>query len=317
MAIRIVVSDGDADHAAAVKAAISLGYGSDISAEIEVRLEGGDTSLAYAASIGAPMVVRSTTFLKAHIPYAEDVYPDVLMVMPYGSNFHVDGSWYLDHLDLIVSTGAGDDACETLYGAGLEFFDEDPIVIEPDQASFSNGYIAGKLLKIKDQRAGSWWDARYAARQTASKNGIWDLLDGYGKIDVAAAVAFSGSLPADPYPIPGPPPPASLYLIGPAHITMTLIAVVNPVRGYATHRCLLTQAGTADPTSVVLENSLNGVLIWSRASSGIYEAALSGAFTEKTLLSPPNLVKVDANIIRLTVSGDDFANYPIEIKVYP
>jgi hypothetical protein len=93
-----------------------------------------------------------------------------------------------------VTSGGGTTQNDTAYGDGLEFWDDGS-----GGSSAANGRIAGKLLKIKHSRGGSWWDARYAARQTASNGGVWDKFNGYGKIDVAAAIAYGGSIPADDY----------------------------------------------------------------------------------------------------------------------
>lgn len=45
------------------------------------------------------------------------------------------------------------------------------------------------------------------------------------------------------------------------------------------YRALLTQSGGADPTAIVLENSLGGTVVWAYVNSGEYTATLTGAFT--------------------------------------
>ena len=54
-------------------------------------------------------------------------------------------------------------------------------------------------------------------------------------------------------------------------------ALNNPA-GVKVYRALLSQLGTADPTVVVLENSI-GAIVWTRNSTGVYYGTLIGAFT--------------------------------------
>ena len=110
---------------------------------------------------------------------------------------------------VIITSGAGDEELRnnTSYGKGLEFWDQDLNTPTPaeDQSSFSNGYVLGKLLKIKDTLNCTWWEARYRARITADRTepnrvtSSWDLRNGYGKINVDAAIAYTGLVPSDPY----------------------------------------------------------------------------------------------------------------------
>lgn len=199
---RVVISDVDAGHAATIKAAILVGYGSDISVDITTRVSFGFNSDAdYAALVGAVALLRSTVGLTSFINKAQQVYDanGIQSFVPLGSNSDVELS-QPSSIPVIVTSGAGDTENDTAYGPGLEFWDDDNDGNPAgDTSSYSNGTVLGKLLKIKDQRAGSWWNARYAARQTASNNGVWDKFNGYGKINVAAAIAFAGSVPADPY----------------------------------------------------------------------------------------------------------------------
>jgi lysophospholipase L1-like esterase len=54
---------------------------------------------------------------------------------------------------------------------------------------------------------------------------------------------------------------------------------------------LVSQGGTSAPTATVLENSLHGIVVWTRQSTGIYLATLSGAFTaSKTIVTYGNSV---------------------------
>ena len=111
------------------------------------------------------------------------------------------------------------------------------------------------------------------------------------------------------------------------------------VNGARVYRALLSQAGTADPTAVVLENTL-GDIVWTRASTGVYEGTLADGFpTGKTWvtigtfsINTPDLMYSDVlttSIIQVIhyylklILGDvgkealDTINdVPIEIRVY-
>lgn len=207
MAIRVLVPGSFPDHEAVVKSAISFGYGSDISSQILVVNGNLGTALAQAAATGAIAAVYSYGGLPNYIAIANVYYPGIQSFMPLGSNSPMLIGLPTS-IPLIVTCGAGDSKNDTAYGPGLEFWDDDndgdPNV---DASSFSNGTICGKLLKIKDTKNCSWWEARFRARKTATNGGIWDQFNGYGKIDVTAALAYAGGIDPDPYFVPPPDPP--------------------------------------------------------------------------------------------------------------
>jgi hypothetical protein len=197
--IRVVISDNVlTGHPELVRAAILAGYGSGLTQiDVEIRNYGLEADLLYASSVGAIAVVRSLVGLNNCIVNALAQYPGIQMFMPLGSNSLVELS-SPSSIPVIVTCGASDTQHNKIaFGNGLEFFDDDNG--DPGQASsFSNGIIAGKLLKIKDALGCSWWEARYRGRMTASI-GLWNKNDGYGIIDIAAAIAFVGIIPHDPY----------------------------------------------------------------------------------------------------------------------
>ena len=47
--------------------------------------------------------------------------------------------------------------------------------------------------------------------------------------------------------------------------------------GYTVYTALISQAGTAAPSAIVLQNTTGGTITWSRASTGNYAAVISGA----------------------------------------
>ncbi len=125
----------------------------------------------------------------------------------------------------------------------------------------------------------------------------------------------------------------------------TLIISGSPIPqpSYKVYTALLTQTGTSDPTSVVLENTLGGDIVWSRVTDGQYLGTLNGAFPDinkvfitpspTSVLSPINTVEIfwnDSNSIsvvtvqRSSYNGaglfqDDILNgylIPLEIRVY-
>ena len=46
--------------------------------------------------------------------------------------------------------------------------------------------------------------------------------------------------------------------------------------GYTVYTALISQAGTAAPSAIVLQNTTGGTITWSRASAGNYIAEISG-----------------------------------------
>jgi len=197
--VRIIVSDTALGaHANAVKAAISLGYGSDIASQIEIRTGGLSADLAYADSIGAIAVVRSTTGYSSYNSLALLYYPRIQVFMPLGNNSFIELS---TSLSSIISSGAGDaeNKNNTAYGNGLEFWDNDyETSVSADISSYSNGVVAGKLLKIKDTLSLDWITAREYAQETADRfednrtmGTKWHKYNGYGKINILNAINYN------------------------------------------------------------------------------------------------------------------------------
>jgi len=108
----------------------------------------------------------------------------------------------------------------------------------------------------------------------------------------------------------------------------TIKPITIEIRQYA---AILNQTGTAAPTATVLHNTLNGNIVWTRISEGVYKGTLAGAFPEEQTTvflqgqgagdhliggtaTSPNEIYIQQN------SGggvaDDFTNVYIEIKIY-
>jgi hypothetical protein len=85
------------------------------------------------------------------------------------------------------------------------------------------------------------------------------------------------------------------------------------------YRALLTQAGTAAPTAIVLQNTLSGDIVWTRLGVGEYKGTLTGAFTDIDKLflimgtigsaTAGQLFFNDANSIILNTAGP--TTYPV------
>lgn len=104
---------------------------------------------------------------------------------------------------------------------------------------------------------------------------------------------------------------------------------------YKVYTALLNQTGTSAPTVIVLENTI-GSIVWSRVSTGLYKAELTGAFTTSKThlmigsaavgLAITNYCEINLNTVdfinvstgRVGGSLQDalLLNTPIEIRVY-
>ena len=96
---------------------------------------------------------------------------------------------------------------------------------------------------------------------------------------------------------------------------------------YSVYTALLTQTGTSVPTAVILENSLPGVITYSRVSQSVYRGTLTGAFTVGKTIGflqtnnpqyPLSFKAIDANTFEIEVNGLEgiITNTGIEIRVY-
>lgn len=114
------------------------------------------------------------------------------------------------------------------------------------------------------------------------------------------------------------------------------VDALEALHNYSTFTAIVTQAGTADPTAVVVDNKLSGTPtpVWARTGAGKYTLTMTGAFTAgKTIIELKDFnigwgekVKaywVDANTIAIEsgsstdyIDDDVITSMPIEIKVY-
>lgn len=208
--IDIIISDEFGSHGESIKSAISVGYGSDISSRIQIIPYWNPALEEATNNDDIIALIRSTDGVASYVDDVEIIYPRVQTFFPLGSNSFIELNVFAEQEPPIIATcGAGDteERNNTAYGKGLEFWDEDtaPESTPDDYSSYSNGIILGKLLKIKDTLECTWWEARYRARVTADRDepnretSIWDLRNGYGKINVSSAINYSGTIPQDAY----------------------------------------------------------------------------------------------------------------------
>lgn len=222
--IIVLELSGNPNHAVQVAEAVGVGYQIDntgtktsytingisysttlniynfILARILFRTDSLGSSLTFAFSNGIRLLVYSDTGFNG----GQIHYPGVQSVLPIGQQSFVQVTIVPDQECNVVVTGSSfsdPNNNGTGYGNSLSFFDT-----YNTASSYSNGLIAGKLLYIKEQRsiiAGyetDWWDARYACQQTASGGGVRTIFNGWGKINISAAIAYAGSIPSCPYP---------------------------------------------------------------------------------------------------------------------
>lgn len=202
---RILIADSNSGHANTCKAAISSGYGSDISADITIVADLSTAISTATSDTDVVAILRSYAGVATDSVLIAALYPRVIGFYPLGSNTNELLTVFAEEEPpySVVPSGAGDteNKNNTGYGNGLEFWDDDLDLGTPDLSSYSNGVILGKLLKIKDTLSCDWWEARFRARATATQtednrlNAGWDIYNGYGKIDVSKAVAYKGMIP--------------------------------------------------------------------------------------------------------------------------
>lgn len=146
------------------------------------------SSFDYADKNGYQVIIRSYKGVTSAGTTSQS-YPNIKAFLPAGSNSYVNiYSGNIENNRVIV-TGAGDDSCETGYS--VEFFAPDPVTIEPDYSSFSNGYIAGQICYLANKMNCTVEQARMIARTHASQNGELDSHNGYGRININTVLSSS------------------------------------------------------------------------------------------------------------------------------
>lgn len=206
---RILIVENSQDninsHGIYVRDAINAGYGSDISNRIDIIGSGLTEGFQIANDTNYKFLVYSYTNAGEYPLLFLTLYPEVQGFMPLGSNSFIE-LITPTQIPVMILAGSGSTENITGYGMGLEFWDEEYIGSPAIESSLTNGVVAGKILKIMEERECGFWEARYCARITADRNEsrrpedtIWTKFDGFGKINTTAAIAYNNSIPADPF----------------------------------------------------------------------------------------------------------------------
>lgn len=281
--IYIYQAEGDETHALNVYGAFAQALG-DNNLGWSGTVYYGTTTIAAAAALGCELYIKSYTGMSSLIATALLSYPGIQTIMPSGSNtyeqiYNSDGS-----LPNIIVTGAGDVANETGYD--IEFFAPDTVTIEPDLSSFSNGYIAGQTACVVNSLNCSIWEARFRMQQTASRGGVWVNTNGFGLIDIEAAILFSGTIISDPY-IETP----NVYVPEVDHVgtvgTLTAIKNTDAILSWTT----VTNADTYKVYKSV-DNGVTWTLIYEGALLTYSDAITFGKFQYKYKAEFTNVYEV-------------------------
>ena len=186
----VLISGFGGQHDLDVKQAFLLGYASYNSSTFSGNVDlfydyAISASINHAENNNYDIIIRSTTGLSSYISIANQ-HPAVQIIMPSGSNSHIET--FTGNLEEcpIIATGAGIDSNVTGYQ--IDFYSIDPITTA-NLSSFSNGYIAGQIVFISDYLGISIDDARTLSRESGSNGGIYDYQNGYGRIIIEDAIA--------------------------------------------------------------------------------------------------------------------------------
>jgi len=111
-----------------------------------------------------------------------------------------------------------------------------------------------------------------------------------------------------------------------------LFNLINTPPLYKVYTALIQQSGTNNPTAIVLQNTLGGLINWTRNTQGVYTGTLAGAFTtDKTILlnggssntsisiystNPNSIIINTTNFTYGQIDGAMASPMSIEIRVY-
>lgn len=175
---------------------VAIGFGTP-NPPIVAYMSNVSSAVQYAINNGYNYIIRTYTGVWSYRLEWDYAYQyGVQVVHGHGSNIYVELA-YPPQLFSAVTCGGGITQNERSYGNGLEFYD-----VTNDnrtEESYTTAVIAAKLATIKEALNCSHWESRYRARMTATNNGQWNKYDGYGKINIQQAIAWTGTIPQDPY----------------------------------------------------------------------------------------------------------------------
>jgi hypothetical protein len=183
-----------------------VGSGTSLSGNIITHQSTIGDCVSFAIANSYNVIIRSyigvwSYKLEWDVAYANNIQ----VVHAHGSNSHILLSTPPYIVQSAICCGGGVTANERSYGYGLEFFDYG--TTGDTEESWSTAVVAGKLCNILDGVSGTMVNARYRAQMTGSSNQIWNINDGYGLINVSAAINY--------YTIPESPPRMNRITLSP------------------------------------------------------------------------------------------------------
>lgn len=210
-----VITDSDTTHAEGIKTSFESGYGTFTdSVHIKYYSSGQVASnfsnaYQYADSVGAHILICSVASSSLDEDTPQKYYP-IQTFFVAGSNNRIAANTITSASDLpaLILTGAGtdnglnEDTCETGYA--IEFWSDEFITIGSNQASYSNGFIAGTFWKyiegnkISNPAGGINGYEYYGVRYTMRMNWdagwtTWSIKNGYGSVSTDKWSSFNGS----------------------------------------------------------------------------------------------------------------------------
>lgn len=124
------------------------------------------------------------------------------VILPIGSNTTNELVTYpttFQSTIIFISTGNSTQRTRS-YGPALEFWEV------AGSNSAGTPIVAAKIQRIIDTLQCTQWEARYRARITGIRTTtthpsgeLWNQQNGYGRVDVSASIAFTGSIPTNPF----------------------------------------------------------------------------------------------------------------------
>jgi len=222
--IRVIVWDSpDSPHSNAVMKAVVHGYGleKDITANVitENKWDVIEEMITSSGSSVECLIRPVEGFGLKDILRAQKYYPEVQFFHALHNNVFARVYKFEETEPPVVCVvGAGDAEYRnnTSWGNGLEVWDADwDWNMGNDQASFSLGFITGRMLRLKDELnlkyvdSIGWWTTRFIMRQGCLReepNRLtcpWDERNGYGRISWETSLNISDEfiydIPSDPY----------------------------------------------------------------------------------------------------------------------
>ena len=92
------------------------------------------------------------------------------------------------------------------------------------------------------------------------------------------------------------------------------VDALEALHNYKTFTAILTQAGVAAPTAIIVDNKIGGTAVWAYVSPGVYTLTLTGAFAADKTIIELYLIWHMTGVIEL-IQGVDEVLYDIIVDV--